>query len=142
MISSISAGNISCNGGSDGTALANVTGGMTPYNYSWDDPNNQTDSMATGLSAGTYMVIVTGSDSCSATGYITLTEPSALVLTSNSTNANCGTNDGSASVNATGGMPPYQYLWDDSLAQTTATANNLYAGVYNVIVTDSNGCTT
>jgi hypothetical protein len=47
--------------------------------------------------------------------------------------------DGSATVTASGGMMPYTYLWSDG--QTTATASGLADGVYQVTVTDANGCT-
>ncbi|MBN2862575.1 MAG: SprB repeat-containing protein, partial [Bacteroidales bacterium] len=58
------------------------------------------------------------------------------------TNVDCyGDSTGSATVTATGGLPPYSYLWDDPSAQTTATATGLAAGTYTVTVTDDNGCT-
>lgn len=47
--------------------------------------------------------------------------------------------DGSATCAATGGMPPYSYLWNDPMAQTSATATGLAAGDYTVTVTDSEG---
>ena len=47
--------------------------------------------------------------------------------------------DGSATVTASGGMMPYTYLWSDG--QTTETATGLTDGVYQVTVTDANGCT-
>jgi hypothetical protein len=47
--------------------------------------------------------------------------------------------DGTATVNASGGMMPYTYLWSDG--QTTATASGLMEGSYTVTVTDANGCT-
>ncbi|MFH0867361.1 MAG: PKD domain-containing protein [Bacteroidota bacterium] len=49
-----------------------------------------------------------------------------------------GTNTGSATVIAFGGVPPYQYVW--STGATSATINNLGVGTYNVTVTDDNGC--
>ncbi|PHI19001.1 hypothetical protein CEQ90_15300 [Lewinellaceae bacterium SD302] len=49
--------------------------------------------------------------------------------------------DGSATVNASGGTPPYSYLWSDDAMQTTQTAVGLADGTYTVIVTDANGCT-
>jgi gliding motility-associated-like protein len=49
--------------------------------------------------------------------------------------------DGSASIEVVKGMPPFNYLWDDSLAQTTATALGLSEGFYNVIVGDWYGKT-
>ena len=54
---------------------------------------------------------------------------------------NTDTNTGTATVEATNGIPPYTYLWDDSIAQTTTTATGLTAGTYTVIVTDSDGST-
>ena len=55
-------------------------------------------------------------------------------------NVSCyGGNDGSATIEPAAGHPPYAYLWNDG--QTGATAFNLEAGVYTVIVTDSIGCT-
>jgi PKD repeat protein len=50
-----------------------------------------------------------------------------------------GQNNGSASASATGGVSPYFYNWSNG--QTTATANNLTAGIYTVTATGSNGCT-
>ncbi|NER15618.1 endonuclease [Spongiivirga citrea] len=55
-----------------------------------------------------------------------------------STDVSCnGEGDGSASITATGGITPYTYLWSDG--QETATATNLSAGDYSVIVVDALG---
>lgn len=48
-----------------GSATISVTGGVAPYTYSWNDPQNQTTATATGLAAGTYTVTVTGANGCS-----------------------------------------------------------------------------
>ena len=50
-----------------------------------------------------------------------------------------GQADASATINASGGNPAYEYLWSDG--QTTATANGLAAGTYTFTLTDFNGCT-
>ncbi len=47
-----------------------------------------------------------------------------------------------AIVTASGGVPPYTYLWSDDDMQTTDTASNLAPDDYSVTVTDANGCTT
>ena len=49
--------NVSCNGGSNGSATATGSGGTGHYSYSWS--NGATGSMVSGLSAGTYTVTVT-----------------------------------------------------------------------------------
>jgi gliding motility-associated-like protein len=55
-------------------------------------------------------------------------------------NANCGNDDGSATVTASGGNGSYSYSWNTNPAQTAATATQLFAGNYTVTVTDANGC--
>ncbi|MFH6993382.1 T9SS type A sorting domain-containing protein [Flavobacterium sp. FlaQc-48] len=54
------------------------------------------------------------------------------------TNLSCnGDNNGSATVNVTGGTASYSYSWNTNPIQTTATASNLTAGTYTVTVTDA-----
>ncbi|HIN39781.1 MAG TPA: T9SS type A sorting domain-containing protein [Flavobacteriales bacterium] len=141
LFSSINAfSNVSCNGGNDGNATASITGGIAPYVYLWNDPGAQTDSTAINLAAGMYSVNITDSSGCITTSTITITEPNVLSLTPLSTNATCGNADGSASVTANGGTASYSYVWSDISGQTNATATGLFAGTYNVTVTDANGC--
>jgi len=65
----------------------------------------------------------------------------AISLSTSFTNVSCnGTNDGTATVTASGGNPPYQYSWNDPAHQTTSTATNLPPGTYTVNVTDNGGC--
>lgn len=47
--------------------------------------------------------------------------------------------DGTATITAGGGTPPYSYAWEDG--QTTATATGLSDGDYAFTVTDAIGCT-
>ena len=48
----------------DGKAIAQVSGGVPPYSYQWDDPMQQTTDTAFGLDSGIYNIIVTDSNSC------------------------------------------------------------------------------
>ncbi|OFY36354.1 MAG: hypothetical protein A2W91_02075 [Bacteroidetes bacterium GWF2_38_335] len=91
---------------------------------------------------GTYSLIwnVTNSfgETCSDTVEITFNQ--TLNITFNSVDESASGNcDGSATVYATGGLPPYDYLWTGSGA-TTETITDLCSGTYEVIITDSNGC--
>jgi len=47
-----------------GSATITVSGGVTPYSYSWNDPNHQTTATATGLCKGLYKVTVSDSNQC------------------------------------------------------------------------------
>ena len=140
-VDSISSTVITCNGGNDGTAIVSLSGGSAPYTYAWDDPGTQSTASATGLTAGTYIVSVFGSDSCTTTATVTVTQPVLLTASASGTSASCGANDGQAMAVGAGGTGSYTYIWDDSLAQVTDTAINLAAGTYSVTITDANGCT-
>jgi hypothetical protein len=126
-----------CNGVCDGTATATVTGGVPPFTYFWT-PTSQTTSTITGLCAGSYTCLVTDSNFDTTSTVVVINEPAAIALSMSSTISSGS--DGTATAVASGGTPPYTYLWDDPGAQTTATATGLAPGVYNVIVTDANGC--
>ncbi|MBK8848072.1 MAG: SprB repeat-containing protein [Bacteroidetes bacterium] len=68
-----------------------------------------------------------------------ITATSSITCTTTRTNVSCnGGNNGTATVNSTGGSG-YTYLWSN--AQTNQTATGLIAGTYTVTVTASNGCT-
>ncbi|RDI11238.1 T9SS type A sorting domain-containing protein [Flavobacterium sp. AG291] len=132
--------NVSCNGGTNGSATVNVTGGTPGYTYSWV-PSGGTAATATGLSAGTYTVTVTDANGCTATKSFTITQPTLLNATAGAqTNVSCNSGaNGSATVSVSGGTPGYTYSWAPS-GGTAATATGLSAGTYTVTVTDANGC--
>ena len=132
--------NVSCNGSATGSATVTVNGGTAPFGFAWV-PSGGNAANATGLVAGTYTVTVTDANGCTSTSGCTITEPTAISLTSSSTDATCGNANGSATVNATGGTSGYTYSWNSVPAQTTAIATGLAAGNYTVTVTDANGCT-
>jgi gliding motility-associated-like protein len=124
----------------DGSATANPTGGTGPYSYSWTSGGNaQTES---NLFAGTYTVTITDANGCSQSQSFTVPQNGALNSSITSVNILCsGGNNGSATVSASGGNPPYSYLWAPS-GGTNATATGLAAGTYTCTITDNSGCVT
>ena len=134
--------NASCSNSSNGTIIASPVGGTGPFTYTWNSNPVQTTQTATNLGPGTYIVTVTDNLGCTRYDTATITAPPALVATAGNTNVNCyGQTNGSATVTATGGTPPYTYSWNSNPVQTTQTATNLGAGTYTATVTDANGCT-
>ncbi|MES2591987.1 MAG: hypothetical protein V4608_08890, partial [Bacteroidota bacterium] len=131
--------NVSCNGGSDGTATVVPSGGASPYTYSWNTSPIQTSPTASNLNAGTYSVTVTDSQNCNViSSGVTVTEPQVLVVAVAPSSASilCNSNIAlSAIVN--GGTPVYTYLWSTGAASSGVTVNT---GSYNVTVTDALGC--
>ncbi|MBK5284570.1 MAG: gliding motility-associated C-terminal domain-containing protein, partial [Bacteroidia bacterium] len=133
-----SSSNVLCNGGSNGSATVTVSGGSSPYTYSWS-PSGGSASSASGLSAGTYTVFVTDLNGCVGIDTITITEPLAMAINISAVQTSCGVPDGTATATISGGTPSYTYLWSNG--QITQTATGLAAGTYTVTITDFNGCT-
>lgn len=129
--------NLSCNGAANGAVNLSVSGGTTPYTYSWT--NNATTQNISGLAAGSYTVTVTDANGCTSAANAQVTQPTAINTNTSTTPATCGGATGSATVSASGGTPPYTYLWNNN--ETSATISNLLPAVYTVVVTDDNGCT-
>jgi gliding motility-associated-like protein len=130
-----------CNGDSTGSATVLATGGTGVYTYSWN-PSGGNTATEIGLPYGFYTVTVTDDNNCITQASVFIDEPNnPLSINVGSTNSNCGNNDGSISVVATGGTPNYSYQWSDSNGPIS-TANSLAAGpgMYYIQVTDANGC--
>ena len=130
---------VSCNGGSNGTASVLASGGTGAYTYLWS-PTGDTAATATGLSEGSYTVTITDANSCSIQKDFTINAPAALTATQSQTDVSCnGGSSGTASVVASGGTGAYTYLWSPS-GGTAATATGLSEGSYTVTISDANGC--
>ncbi|MFC2126041.1 PKD domain-containing protein [Bacteroidota bacterium] len=143
---------ISCDNGSNGEITVVVSGGTSPLEYTIDNGiTYQTSSQFNGLAADTYTVMIRDAKGCTTSQDITLSEPTPLILTFDSKeDVLCGdSTTGSINVTVTGGVEPvggYIYSWTgtDSLGNNFSSnledLTGLYAGTYDLIVTDDNGC--
>lgn len=106
--------------------------------YTWNDGSNNT--LKTNLSAGNYTVTVTDLNGCNSVETIVITHPDPLKswVLSTTHPSQPGLSDGSITLHGTGGVGNITYLWPDN--QTSATAMNLSAGFYRVIVADDLMC--
>ena len=135
-------------------------GNNAVYTYSWTLDgelytlnSNSTPTNLVDLGPGVYQVTVTDQENCSVTEQITLTEPTALGLSGILSDYNgfgvssSGASDGFINLSLTGGSAGYTYQWStaDGTIPSGQTAledlSGLVAGTYDVLVTDSNGCT-
>lgn len=134
-----SATDVLCNDGATGTATVIASGGQEPYTYQWNDGASQTNSVAVGLPAGVYEIIVEDDDNCISVSTATVFEPSALMNIMTQSNVTIeGGNDGSAEANVSGGFGAYTYDW--SSGDNTSAINGLIAGWYIVEISDENNC--
>ncbi|MGM0649200.1 MAG: gliding motility-associated C-terminal domain-containing protein, partial [Bacteroidota bacterium] len=137
---------VDCTNSNTGSIEAIVTGGITPYAYSWS--NGETGSSIDSLSSGHYDVTVTDANGCTISDGVDILEPdNPLVVTDSINNVLCnGENTGSIHLDISGGTSPYTCAWYNEsesywLNETSPVLNDIYAGDYTVIVTDAQGCT-
>ena len=142
--------NVTCYGSGNGKIA--VTGSSTygaPYSASINGGSSwngfTTNTSFTSLTPATYTVTVKD-DICSTSSLVTITQPSLLTVTIDSTKADCpepGQEVGGINITVAGGTSPYTYSWVTGSTQirTTEDPTGLPAGTYNVTVTDANSCT-
>jgi len=143
--SSYNGSDVSCPGACDGTVDVTQLNGVGAITYNMTSYLPQTSTswsnVCGGLSFGAYTINATDANGCTANTTITLTEPLPWAYTVDSVNETCNLANGQASIIVTqGGTGTLAYLWDDPTAQITDTATNLVTGMYEVRVTDINGC--
>jgi trimeric autotransporter adhesin len=138
-VTNVVANSLTCYGIYDGNVTANPSGGNPPYTYQWS--NGVLAGQITGLAPALYFVTVTDASGCAVIGFGVVNEPLQLTAATSATGETAlGANDGTATVNAFGGTPPYTYAWSNG--GTTQTITGLSGGSYQVTVTDVSGCET
>lgn len=128
---------------------ANVSGGVSPYSFSWSGPNGFSSSAQNptlaitdaGTQAGTYALTVTDDIGCTEEVSITIAI-NELLLSVSATDATCGSTNGQIDLSITG-TSPYVIDWsndgtgdNDDMEDLTGLA----AGNYGVTVADADGC--
>ncbi len=136
---------VSCNGGSDGSATVTPYFGTYPYTYEWSYDDGSADSTLTNVPAGDYGVKVTDAFNKTDSVYFTITQPDPIYVNAVVTDVSCANgSNGAIDISVAGGTPPYTYLWSTSngsgLAQTQEDQTGLTAGDYTLRVTDDHGC--
>jgi len=129
-----------CFNACDGSAIAVGTGGTLPYTYLWS--NAAATSSVTALCMGNISITITDNLGCDTSEILFINQPQILSAIATAQPAKCGSADGTATINASGGTGAYTYMWDDTLMQSTQIADSLYSGIYNATVIDANNCST
>ena len=132
-----------CFGDNTGSIDLTVTGGTAPYTYEWSNSTyllSITSQDLINYPADDYRFEVTDANGCKVIDTLTITEPPLLETSVTGVNILCyGGNNGSVDLTVIGGSLPYTFLWNTG--DVTEDLNNLYAGYYEVLVTDDHGCT-
>jgi len=132
-----------CGANNGSITIGTVTGGTSPYTYSFDGSAFTSTIVYNNLAAGSHAISVKDANGCTFSTNATINNnggPSAVVLTA--TDANCGASNGSITIGTvTGGRSPYSFSIDGSAFTSTIVYNNLSAGSHTISAKDANGCT-
>ena len=138
----ISINGIDCFGEATGSITVNVVGGDGNYTYGWTGGSGLSGNSVAALEAGEYVLTVEDGAGCSTSTTFNIDQPDELIATMTTTGTSgVGQNDGTATVTVAGGSFPYSYMWNPGGMQDSMRAG-LSAGLYEVTITDANGCTT
>ena len=129
--------NVSCNGGTDGSVMTMVTGGVAPYTMTWSGGSNAN------LSAGSHTLTVMDANGCSSMVTYMVNQPTTLLaIAAVAQPIACAGDMGALTVTIGGGTAPYMTVWTDAAGNVVADPNSVMAGTYTATVTDANSCLT
>jgi len=147
MLSDYNGFNISCYGGSNGTATFSAQGGngahYDGYDYAVDDGTYQRDITVRGITAGNHILKVRDNRGCvveSNTLFTQTAEKLQPLLIKKEDVACEGDENGVLEITGTGGLAPYQYSMDGAIFQDQGRFAGLASGPYTIIVKDRNDC--
>ncbi len=131
--------NTSCFDYCDGNATLVVDNAHLPVTYNWS--NGLDNSFIDSLCTGKYYVTITDAEGCIKYDSLLINSPPQLIANINGFPETCpNACNGSLSISANGGTPPYSYLWSNGFS--SQHINNLCVGEYLCTVTDANNCKT
>ena len=138
---SFSSSVLRCRGDNDGEITASISGGAGNYTWSWDsgDSGSGESTSQNDLPAGIYSLFVEDENGCHASFDREITEPDELSISEDITPPSCaGMNNGIIRLYISGGTPNYVVDW--GIMGNSPYLQNLSAGTYHVMVTDTYGC--
>ncbi len=123
---------------SNGASTSFPSGGTAPYSYIWS--TGATGNVLSNVPASNYTLYITDANNCIGIGYAYLNASTPIVATHTTVGSQCTLNNGSISLNISGGAAPYSVTWNTNPVQTTTSISNLATGSYHFSITDANGC--
>lgn len=137
-----------CINDKSGTVQLSVdNGGAEPFIYKISTGESNSTGYFENLSAGNYLYKITDAKGCTVTGAFEINDPDGLqLIVTDKNNVSCfGGNDGSVTVEASGGTGNYTFEWPDGITTENSgtnpqTAAGFTAGLHFVTITDENSC--
>lgn len=131
---------VNCFGGNDGAFSFNNSGGTPPIIFTMN--GNQVSSPVTGLTAGTYTVILTDANNCTESIVATVNQPDEVQVTiSEQRDVLCKyQNNGYVRLSTIGGVPAYTYWYDNTTPTSDPEFIYMKSGNFRFYTSDTHGC--
>ncbi|HUH75659.1 MAG TPA: gliding motility-associated C-terminal domain-containing protein [Chitinophagales bacterium] len=134
---------VTCYDQNNGTikVLETLISDKTPYKYSLNGAAFTANPLFTGLTPGSYSLVIKNTDNCDFTypDAILIEQPDSINLNIISDPIVCGS-DAKLYAQISGGVGPYLYEWNNDPKSNLDTLRNLSAGTYSLTITDQNNC--
>lgn len=124
----------------NGSITATGNGGTPPYTYSINGGTYFTSGVFNNLAPGVYAISVQDATGCTNGINVTLASQSTPAISTTLQAATCNQDNGSITVNATGGTAPLEYSINGTTFQSSNIFSSLAPGAYTVYVKDASGC--
>ena len=133
---------VSCAEASDGMAIIAVSGGIMPYVFTLNNGSSNFSGLFEALPPGSYCTTVIDNGGCSAVTCFEINTNVELTLEVEVLDDCANQGEGNINISVNGGHAPYSYNWlDIEGTENTADRTALFAGLYELEITDANGCT-
>lgn len=134
---------VTCNAFSDGVIDISPVGGTPPYNYTWYNSqfalSAQTEDLVN-YPADVYQLEIVDSNGCFYEMFLEIAEPDVIEIDFSFNVVSCNNgSDGNIFVDISGGTPNYITNWSNG--STNEDLIDIPAGIYELDVTDAQGCT-
>jgi gliding motility-associated-like protein len=130
---------ITCHDNNDGSIILNVEPTTNTYSFSWSNSHHQ--NILQNLSEGIYTITVTDQHNCYTIDSFQIINPDSLLVSISDVLMVCPQKKFCIVSNPTGGTEPYQYFWNNNLADKIFCDSIVSATIYEHFITDANNCT-
>lgn len=117
-----------------------ATGGVSPYNYLWNNGCTDAVNMVSPTITTAYRVTVTDANSCTGSDETVVSVNPVPTVIASADDTICRGESTTINVQASGGAPPYTYNWSNGNTDVSFSVSPSITTTYTVTVTDLNGC--
>lgn len=140
VITSVTVTPAGCGGTADGSITIAAGGGTPAYEYAVGTGSFQPSGTLT-VPAGDHTVHIRDANGCTKDTVVTVGQSDPVLISLTVTAPKCfGGNDGKIQIVASGGVPAYEYSFDNGNLFGSVDSLLVAAGTFNISVRDSRGC--